>query len=89
MNKSIKINDNISWKILSAKVVAVNLDNGNYYTFNETASYIWQKLEKSNVVENIVKEMLNDYAINDEKQLTADVNEIIDFWINEKLVSTY
>ncbi len=86
MEKALKINNNISWKVLSEKVVAVNLDNGNYYTFNETASYIWQKLDKISDVGTIVKDMMNVYDIPDEKQLMADVEEIVDFWMQEKLV---
>lgn len=88
MEKTLKINDNISWKVLSEKVVAVNLDNGNYYTFNETASYIWQKLDKTGDMDVIVKDMLNDYEIPDEKQMMADVEKTVNFWIQEKLVKS-
>ena len=36
-----KIQENISWKVLQDKVVAVNTTTGIYYTMNAVASEIW------------------------------------------------
>ncbi|MDR0430644.1 MAG: PqqD family protein [Tannerellaceae bacterium] len=80
------INSNISWKLLKDAVVAVNLDDGNYYTFNFTASLIWQYVdEKKSLteIEQLIKEAFPDVEA---QQVKDDIKEIIDFWLSEKLI---
>jgi hypothetical protein len=80
------INSNISWKLLKDKVVAVNLDDGNYYTFNMTASLIWQYIDQEKTVNEIVSLLKIDFPGITEQTLNDDINDIINYWISEKLV---
>ncbi|MDR2057674.1 MAG: PqqD family protein [Dysgonamonadaceae bacterium] len=52
-HKLIQYNANISWKLLKDKVVAVDLDNGSYYTFNFTSSLIWQYIDQEKTIAEI------------------------------------
>ncbi|MDR1543752.1 MAG: PqqD family protein [Prevotellaceae bacterium] len=79
------INSNISWKVLKDNVVAVNLDNGNYYTFNFTASLIWQYLDQNKTIAEI--EQLINTQFPDTETVEKDVEEIISYWLPEKLIS--
>ena len=81
------INSNISWKLLKENVVAVNLDDGNYYTFNLTASAIWQYVDQGKSLEEIVILLKTDYPEMTEQTLNEDIIEIIQYWESEKLVS--
>lgn len=80
------INSNISWKLLKDAVVAVNLDDGNYYTFNFTASMIWQYVDEKKSVGEIEQLICEQFPETEEQQVKEDIKEIIDFWLSEKLI---
>jgi hypothetical protein len=81
------INANISWKLLKDKVVAVNLDNGNYYTFNFTSSLIWQYIDRKKTVAEVEQLMAEQFPGVTNQVIKEDVSEIIDYWISEKLIN--
>ena len=81
------INSNISWKLLKDKVVAVNLDDGNYYTFNLTASLIWQYIDQKKSKDEIATLLKSDFPEITEQTLKEDIDESIQYWISEKLVN--
>ena len=81
------INSNISWKLLKDKVVAVNLDDGNYYTFNLTASLIWQYVDQGKSLNEIGTLLKSDFPDITEQIINEDINEIIQYWIDEKLIT--
>jgi hypothetical protein len=82
------INLNISWKVLKENVVAVNLDDGNYYTFNFTASLIWQYVDQGKSVQEMEQLMKDQFPDITEQSLKQDIDDIIGFWISEKLIKT-
>jgi len=89
MQQSYSIQSNISWKLLKDNVVAVNLDDGNYFTFNETASIIWQQIDQKKTLEEInilMKSEFSDVAI---QTLKEDIDDIIHYWLSEKLINQY
>jgi UDP-galactopyranose mutase len=81
------INANISWKLLKDKVVAVNMDNGNYYTFNFTSSLIWQYIDQKKTITEVEQLMAEQFSEVTSQILKDDVGEIIEYWISEKLIS--
>jgi hypothetical protein len=80
------INSNISWKLLKDAVVAVNLDDGNYYTFNLTASMIWQYIDEKKSVQEIEQLISEEFPDMEMLQIKEDIKEIMDFWLSEKLI---
>ena len=87
MDKSVyKINSNISWKLLKDKVVAVNTDDGSYYTFNYTSSLIWQGIDQAKTVEEITRLLQAEFPENSDSIL-QDIQEIINYWLFEKLIN--
>ncbi|MDR1274357.1 MAG: PqqD family protein [Odoribacteraceae bacterium] len=83
------INPNISWKLLKDKVVAVNVDNGNYYTFNFTSSLIWQSVDQGKSVAEVEQLLAEQFPEVTSQVIEEDVNEIIDFWMTEKLITEH
>ncbi|GEM_PF-3550588 len=81
------INSNISWKLLKDAVVAVNLDDGNYYTFNSTASMIWQYVDEKKSIEEIGQIMNREFPEMDTTEVKQDIKKIIEYWRSEKLIS--
>jgi len=86
MQHHYSIQSNISWKLLKDKVVAVNLDDGNYFTFNEAASLIWQYIDQGKSIDAFEVSMKSEFPDVAEQTLNEDIEEIIQYWISEKLI---
>lgn len=82
-----KVSDNISWKQLSSRVVAVDTNNGDYYTFNEVASTIWAAVSENKTTEEIVAQIMQEYDVTDEAQVRNDIDAQLKEWREMKLVS--
>ena len=79
--------DNISWKQLGDRVVAVDTNNGDYYTFNEVASTIWLALNQNKSSEDIVAQIMEEYDITDEAKVRSDLENQIAQWKEMKLIA--
>lgn len=82
----IKIVQNISWKKLQDKVVAVNLTTGTYYTMNAVASAIWNLVAEGLSPEAVAAKLAEEYDC-DEESILKDVNEQIAHWKQENLIT--
>lgn len=82
----IKIVQNISWKKLQDKVVAVNLTTGTYYTMNAVASAIWNLVAEGLSPEAVAAKLAEEYD-RDEESILKDVNEQIAHWKQENLIT--
>lgn len=74
-----KIANNISWKKLQDKVVAVNLTTGTYYTMNTVASDIWKLLAEGRTATEIADTLAADYDA-DAATILADVESQLAYW---------
>jgi len=86
MQHSYSIQSNISWKLLKDNVVAVNLDDGNYFTFNETASLIWQYVDQGKSLDEITTVLKSEFPEVMEQTIKEDTDDIIQYWLSEKLI---
>jgi len=78
--------DNISWKQLGDKIVAVDTNNGDYYTFNEVASTIWFAVSNNKSVDEIVEIIMEEYDVTDAAAVRKDVETQLAQWTEMKLV---
>ena len=81
-----KIAENISWKTLQDKVVAVNVTSGVYYTMNAVASDIWQAVARGVDEAALLEYLQGEYEGVDPSQLAADLKEQLEQWRSEKLL---
>jgi len=81
-----KISENISWKVLQDKVVAVNLTNGAYYTMNPVACTVWQLTADGKTADEITTAVSEEYDVDYDTAL-ADVNEQLAYWKSEGMLS--
>lgn len=82
-----KVLENISWKQLGDRVVAVDTSNGDYYTFNDVASAIWVAVSKDKSADEIVAKILEEFDIADEAQVRNDIDTQIAEWKEMRLIS--
>lgn len=82
-----KVIENISWKQLGDRVVAVDTSNGDYYTFNEVASTIWMAVSENKTMDEIVARILEEYDIADAERVRRDVETQMTQWIEMNLIS--
>ncbi len=81
-----KIAENISWKTLQDKVVAVNVTSGVYYTMNAVASDIWQAVGRGLDEAAVLEYLKGEYPDVAADELAADLKEQLEHWKAEKLL---
>lgn len=81
-----KIANNISWKKLQDKVVAVNLTTGTYYTMNTVASDIWKLLAEGRSKAEIADTLAADYEA-EAATILADFESQLAYWKKEELLT--
>ncbi|MBR0273902.1 MAG: PqqD family protein [Bacteroidaceae bacterium] len=79
--------DNISWKQLGDRVVAVDTNNGDYYTLNDVASTIWLAVSEGKSVDDIVAQIMAEYDITDEAKVRQDIDTQFAQWQEMKLMA--
>lgn len=85
-NRIYIVSENISWKKLEDSVVIVNTDSGMYYTLNATASLIWISIMDNMPVEDIFLLFENSYKEVDKQGVLEDIQESIQYWMDEKII---
>lgn len=82
-----EIQEHISWKSLSGKVVAVNTKTGEYYTMNNVASLMWTAINDGTDESRLIEMLSEKFPEIDKSTLSQDVKEQLDEWKNENLIS--
>ncbi len=79
--------ENISWKSLNDRIVAVDVNTGDYYTFNEVASTIWIAVSENKSVDEIVAQILDEYDITDAETVRKDIDTQLTEWKEMKILA--
>jgi glutathionylspermidine synthase len=58
------------------EAVLVDLNAKRYYTLNETAIFVWRRLEKSRPAEEIARELADNYDVTPERA-AASVRQLL------------
>ena len=80
-----KIPGHVTWKILKSGTVLLNLNEGTYYTLNQTASEIWDNIIAEKDREEIISILCERYDCSKE-QAETDVKNTFTFLVNEGLL---
>lgn len=86
LNKTYTINESkaIS-ETIDGETIIVNLDTGFYYSVNETATIIWNKLQENNSLKNISHFFLNHYDV-EKDTLEKYMTETISVFLKDELI---
>ena len=82
-----KVLDNISWKQLGDRVVAVDTNSGDYFTFNDVASTIWLAIIENKTIDEIVALIIDDYDISDAEKVRQDIDNQLAQWKEMNLMA--
>ena len=66
-------------------VIIVNVETGNYYSLNQTASDIWHLILTGKDKEQIITELSNTYSA-DRETINSDFSNCINKWLKEELI---
>ena len=81
----LRTNQDVACRELGGRLVLVNLQTGFYYTLNETATFVFQRLQDGKEPPVIVHEMAERYSV-DVEAARGDLAECIDTLVAEKLI---
>lgn len=84
--KKYKINKGFIVQKLGEKTVIFDGEKSVLYTFNETASFIFQKLKLGLEKEEIVKRIAKKFNVQ-EKRALKDFDELIKDLLNKKIIT--
>lgn len=87
MNQKLKIDPEVIMTELEEdkEAVLLHMRTKMYYTLNETGCFIWQKVQQGYSIENIIQQILTEYAVTTDKARES-VLKHIDELIKEKLL---
>ena len=81
-----KINKGFIIQKLDDKTIIFDGEESVLYTFNETASFIFQKLKKGWEEEKIVSDLVKKYQVK-EKRARKDLKDLIGELLKKKIIS--
>jgi len=85
LEKKVIINkSNIIFKEIGGETIFLNRKNKKLYELNETASFIWSKVNKKVPIKKIIKNLSSKYNI-EEKKAKKDVSEFIKDCLSKKI----
>lgn len=72
---------------LGEEIVALHLDQGTCFGFNEVAAWIWRRLEQPASFDQLRDELLDLYDVSSD-QCTQELRTVLDDLVEKKLVAT-
>ena len=88
VNTMIKRVDKIDATEFNDEKVMMDIEKGKYYALNEVGSSIWDKIESTISVSDIVEKLLEEYDVSIE-QCTEEVLNYLNNLEKEKLIEVY
>lgn len=84
MKKNLEISENISFESIDDNIYILNIDNGEYYELSESASLVWNEIDKGMDLDAL-KDKLKTLYVHD-KKMDKDIEDLIAEFINLGLV---
>ena len=75
----------LTWQNVNGDLVAINVDSGEYHIFNDVGHLIWLAIAEGKSNEEIVKQIIAQYNVREEKAI-SDLRDFIDDLTQRKLI---
>ena len=75
-------------KEIESRSVLLNLDNGNYYTLNETGTFIWSLIDGKNDIQHIIGRLVERFAV-ERDEASGDVETLVTDLMKENLIELH
>ncbi len=85
MNKSFKISKNITFESIDKNVYILNIENGEYYKLSESASLIWNDIEKGLSIEETKINLKSLFEEND--AIDNDIEETLSNFVERGFIT--
>jgi hypothetical protein len=69
---------------IDSETIIINLDTGNYYSMNESATLLWQQLATAQTADTLIAYFLSIYT--EQASIKKSVADILDFLLKEQLI---
>lgn len=76
----------LAYRIINQEAVILNLENGVFYSLNETSAIIWQGLSEGKNLEQVLRFLADSFPEVSSKRLQKDLIEFIRDLKNENLI---
>ena len=85
MNRSFKISKNITFESIDKNVYILNIENGEYYKLSESASLIWNDIEKGLSIEETKINLKSLFEEND--AIDNDIEETLSNFVERGFIT--
>ncbi len=86
LEETYSIPDNYSWRDVKGELIVLDLDSGEYFTFNEIGRTLWLALSEGKDIQETVKAILKDYDTKEEEVL-GDIKTYLQGLVDEGLLT--
>jgi hypothetical protein len=76
MSAPLRIPDDVVFEVLGEDTVLLQLESGDYFTLNGSATRAWQLIEEHGDLDRVREAMLAEYEVA-EAQLSADLDRLV------------
>jgi Coenzyme PQQ synthesis protein D (PqqD) len=84
---SIRIAEDVIFRMLGDEAVILNLATGTYFGLNSVGTRLWQLIAEHSSVEPVIAAFLAEYGV-EESQLRQDLADLIQQLVQKGLVSS-
>ena len=84
MSKYLKIPQNITFQSIDKHIYILNINNGEYYKLSESATLIWNEVEKGADIDSIKIKLKSSF--DNSENINDDIDEAIENFINLDLL---
>ncbi|NMW32540.1 PqqD family protein [Altererythrobacter sp. RZ02] len=88
IESTVSHDDAVIFSDLDNNIVMMNVENGEYYDFDEIASYIWRKLDEPIIIKQLCADLCDAFTV-DAATCQADTLEFLDDLLGRKLIVTH
>jgi hypothetical protein len=85
LNSKIQRNPKMVTSNLDGEIVMMSVENGEYYGLDETGTRIWELLEKTITVDELINSLINEFEI-DRETCKHDTMEFLEDMISKNLI---
>jgi len=84
-NKWVICSNSVVWRIVDGEAVILGADGNSYFSLNETATKMWELLDKDFSGDDIVNVVSKEYGLN-KSRIKKDYEEFVVMLRKEKLI---
>ena len=67
------------------ELAMLNIESGQYVMLNDVGKVIWEKIDGTNTIEDIIQQLLKEYDV-DETVCREEATEFIQLLLEEKII---